>query len=173
MSRGYTTIVAPGGEVLAGPILEREQILYADLDMDTVHAQRRMFDPLVTMRAPMSSRSTSTRARRVQSSSKGTASRNTRLARHSADCRQCHVAFARCLRKVVNGRCPARTRRGRRVDSPWPQRSHAARWRRHTRVVDVICGWRASNAALCFSPRLEPGHVSPQERRGSTELMNR
>ncbi len=44
LSRGLTTIVAPGGEVLAGPVLEREEILYADLDIAAVHEQRRMFD---------------------------------------------------------------------------------------------------------------------------------
>jgi nitrilase len=46
MSRGHTTIVAPGGEVIAGPVLEREQIVHADLDLDLVQAQRRMFDPV-------------------------------------------------------------------------------------------------------------------------------
>jgi nitrilase len=46
MSRGFTTIVAPGGEVIAGPVLEREEIVYADLDIGLVHEQRRMFDPV-------------------------------------------------------------------------------------------------------------------------------
>jgi nitrilase len=46
MSRGHTTIVAPGGEVIAGPVLEREEILYADLDLAAVQEQRRMFDPV-------------------------------------------------------------------------------------------------------------------------------
>jgi nitrilase len=46
MSRGYTTIVAPDGEVIAGPVVEREQIVYADLDVATVREQRRMFDPV-------------------------------------------------------------------------------------------------------------------------------
>ncbi len=46
MSRGYTTIVAPGGEVIAGPILEREEIVFADLDLAAVQEQRRMFDPV-------------------------------------------------------------------------------------------------------------------------------
>jgi nitrilase len=46
MSRGYTTIVAPSGEVIAGPVLEREEILYADLDVAAVQEQRRMFDPV-------------------------------------------------------------------------------------------------------------------------------
>ena len=46
MSRGFTTIVAPGGEVIAGPVSEREEIVYADLDIAAVHEQRRMFDPV-------------------------------------------------------------------------------------------------------------------------------
>lgn len=46
MSRGFTTIVAPGGEVIAGPVLEREEIVYADLDLAQVQEQRRMFDPV-------------------------------------------------------------------------------------------------------------------------------
>nr|AAR97433.1 nitrilase [uncultured organism] len=46
MSRGYTTIVAPSGEVIAGPVLEREEILFADLDLADVQEQRRMFDPV-------------------------------------------------------------------------------------------------------------------------------
>lgn len=46
MSRGHTTIVAPGGEVIAGPVLEREEVVYADLNIAAVQAQRRMFDPV-------------------------------------------------------------------------------------------------------------------------------
>lgn len=46
MSRGLTTIVAPGGSVIAGPVVEREEILYADLDVAAVQHQRRMFDPV-------------------------------------------------------------------------------------------------------------------------------
>jgi len=46
MSRGLTTIVAPGGSVIAGPVEEREEILYAELDLTAVRAQRRMFDPV-------------------------------------------------------------------------------------------------------------------------------
>jgi nitrilase len=46
MSRGHTTIVAPGGEVIAGPVLEREEIVCADLDLEAVQEQRRMFDPV-------------------------------------------------------------------------------------------------------------------------------
>ena len=46
MSRGHTTIVAPGGEVIAGPVLEREEIVCADLDLTAVQEQQRMFDPV-------------------------------------------------------------------------------------------------------------------------------
>jgi len=44
MSRGNTVIVDPYGDVLAGPISEREGILYADVDIATVRQSRRQFD---------------------------------------------------------------------------------------------------------------------------------
>ena len=44
MSRGYSTIVAPGGDVLAGPVLEREEILYAEVDADVARHSRQHFD---------------------------------------------------------------------------------------------------------------------------------
>ncbi|HEY2174755.1 MAG TPA: carbon-nitrogen hydrolase family protein [Mycobacteriales bacterium] len=46
MSRGFTTIVAPGGDVLAGPLLEEEGILYAEVDLAEVRRHRQMFDPV-------------------------------------------------------------------------------------------------------------------------------
>ena len=46
MSRGQTTIVAPGGDLLAGPLLEQEGILYAAIDVAQTRTQRRMFDPV-------------------------------------------------------------------------------------------------------------------------------
>jgi nitrilase len=46
MSRGYSTIVAPGGEILAGPLLEEEGILYAELDPSKARASRHQFDPV-------------------------------------------------------------------------------------------------------------------------------
>lgn len=46
MSRGLSTIVAPGGEILAGPLSEREGILYAEIDTATIGPQRRQFDPV-------------------------------------------------------------------------------------------------------------------------------
>ena len=44
MSRGLSAIVAPGGEVLAGPLAEEEGILYATIDPDLARAHRRQFD---------------------------------------------------------------------------------------------------------------------------------
>ena len=46
MSRGHTTIVAPGGEILAGPVLDREEIVYAEIDTEQVLRQRQLFDPV-------------------------------------------------------------------------------------------------------------------------------
>jgi nitrilase len=47
MSRGLGTIVAPGGDVLAGPLRDEEGIVVADIDVEaTVQAHRRMFDPV-------------------------------------------------------------------------------------------------------------------------------
>jgi nitrilase len=44
MSRGFSTIVGPEGDILAGPISEREEILYAELDVSKARASRREFD---------------------------------------------------------------------------------------------------------------------------------
>jgi nitrilase len=46
MSRGLATIVAPGGDILAGPVAEEERIVYADIDPGEVLRQRRQFDPV-------------------------------------------------------------------------------------------------------------------------------
>lgn len=45
MSRGNTAIVAPGGEVLAGPLVGEAGVVAAGLDLDRIAAGRRMFDP--------------------------------------------------------------------------------------------------------------------------------
>ena len=45
MSRGNTTIVAPGGEVLAGPLIGEAGVVRAELDLSLIAAGRRMFDP--------------------------------------------------------------------------------------------------------------------------------
>ena len=44
MSRGNTTIVDPRGNILAGPITEVEDILYAEIDLGDVARARRQFD---------------------------------------------------------------------------------------------------------------------------------
>ena len=45
MSRGNTTIVAPGGEVIAGPLVGEAGVVSAELDLARIAAGRRMFDP--------------------------------------------------------------------------------------------------------------------------------
>jgi nitrilase len=45
MSRGNTTIVAPGGEVIAGPLVGEGGVVRAELDLARIAAGRRMFDP--------------------------------------------------------------------------------------------------------------------------------
>jgi nitrilase len=45
MSRGNTTIVAPGGEVIAGPLIGEAGVVTAELDLSRISAGRRMFDP--------------------------------------------------------------------------------------------------------------------------------
>jgi nitrilase len=46
MSQGNTTIVAPGGGLIAGPLIGEAGTLTADLDLGLVAAGRRMFDPV-------------------------------------------------------------------------------------------------------------------------------
>jgi nitrilase len=46
MSRGHTTIVGPGGEILAGPVTDRGEIVHAEIDTDQVLRQRPLFDPV-------------------------------------------------------------------------------------------------------------------------------
>jgi nitrilase len=46
MSRGNSTIVAPGGEILAGPLVGEAGTVSCALDLDRVAAGRRMFDPV-------------------------------------------------------------------------------------------------------------------------------
>ncbi len=42
---GNTVIVGPDGEILAGPVREREETLFAEVDLRRVAAQRRLMDP--------------------------------------------------------------------------------------------------------------------------------
>ncbi len=46
MNKGYSCIVAPNGEVLAGPLVEEEGILYAEVDAAAARASRHEFDPV-------------------------------------------------------------------------------------------------------------------------------
>jgi nitrilase len=46
MCRGASTIVGPDGDVLAGPLMEEEGILYAELDAATARRSRAEFDPV-------------------------------------------------------------------------------------------------------------------------------
>lgn len=45
LSRGNTAIVAPGGEVIAGPLIGEAGVVSASLDLSRITAGRRMFDP--------------------------------------------------------------------------------------------------------------------------------
>jgi nitrilase len=45
MSRGNSTIVAPGGQILAGPLIGEAGTVSATLDLTRIAAGRRMFDP--------------------------------------------------------------------------------------------------------------------------------
>jgi nitrilase len=45
IDQGNTVVVAPNGELLAGPVREREETLVVDLDLDSVAARRRCLDP--------------------------------------------------------------------------------------------------------------------------------
>ena len=46
LSAGNTTIVAPGGEIIEGPLLGQAGIVTATLDLDRIAASRRAFDPV-------------------------------------------------------------------------------------------------------------------------------
>ena len=46
LSRGNTAIIAPGGDVLAGPLSGEEGIVYAEIDARVARASRQQFDPV-------------------------------------------------------------------------------------------------------------------------------
>jgi nitrilase len=46
VEEGNTLIVAPSGDIVAGPVRQREETLIADLDLGDVKAARRFFDPV-------------------------------------------------------------------------------------------------------------------------------
>ncbi len=43
---GWTAIIAPGGEIVAGPLKDKEGILYADLDLDLIVDWAQFHDPV-------------------------------------------------------------------------------------------------------------------------------
>jgi nitrilase len=43
---GNSVIVAPSGEILAGPVREKEETLFAELDLGSVASARRLLDPV-------------------------------------------------------------------------------------------------------------------------------
>jgi nitrilase len=45
LARGLSTIVAPGGDILAGPLLEQEGLVIATIETERVAQARGMFDP--------------------------------------------------------------------------------------------------------------------------------
>jgi nitrilase len=46
LEEGNTVIVAPSGDILAGPVRQREETLVADLDLGDVLSARRLIDPV-------------------------------------------------------------------------------------------------------------------------------
>ena len=46
MSKGNSTIVGPNGEILAGPLIGEEGIVYAEIDATRARATRFKFDPV-------------------------------------------------------------------------------------------------------------------------------
>jgi nitrilase len=46
MSRGNSSIVAPGGELIAGPLIGSAGVVAATLDLSRIPSGRRMFDPV-------------------------------------------------------------------------------------------------------------------------------
>ncbi len=44
--RGGSSVVDPKGHIIAGPVWDKEEIIYADLDMSMVYANKMEFDPV-------------------------------------------------------------------------------------------------------------------------------
>jgi nitrilase len=46
LEKGNSVIVSPSGEILAGPVREQEETIFADLDLGSVASARRLIDPV-------------------------------------------------------------------------------------------------------------------------------
>jgi len=44
INSGFSCIIDPGGHVIAGPLVEKKEILYAEVDLERITASKRMFD---------------------------------------------------------------------------------------------------------------------------------
>jgi nitrilase len=44
INTGHSCIINPGGKVIAGPLTEKEELLYAEIDLKQIAASKRMFD---------------------------------------------------------------------------------------------------------------------------------
>jgi nitrilase len=44
INTGNSCIISPKGEIIAGPVKEKEEILYAEIDLAEIAAAKRMFD---------------------------------------------------------------------------------------------------------------------------------
>ena len=44
INKGHSCIIAPNGKIIAGPVSEKEEILYAEIDLKKVTAAKRRFD---------------------------------------------------------------------------------------------------------------------------------
>ena len=44
INSGHSCIISPTGQVIAGPVTEKEEILYAEIDLRLITASKRMFD---------------------------------------------------------------------------------------------------------------------------------
>jgi nitrilase len=44
INTGHSCIIGPDGRILAGPLVKKEEILYAEVDLNRIPAAKRMFD---------------------------------------------------------------------------------------------------------------------------------
>ena len=98
---GFSTIVAPGGEILAGPLLEEEGILYAEIDPAKARASRHQFDPVGHYSRP--GRVPAGRGRVAEAPDVGPVGRTVR-SRPTAPCYPRHLGEGDCqMARVFSG----------------------------------------------------------------------